>query len=267
MEYYDIEYDSTLDKEMEFIEFLGYHIDDCKISGSWVILDENNKEIGSLNTDGRVYHTIIDSDKIHYDNKGVLNGCSFKGFSYEIKGKGKIRHRLTKESGSGTCRFIEYNSDELDIYITATSHGSKHLDVSCHIKKNDLITDTSMEYCYESGRYQYHDTCNSEKLSINESTFIYTDPPLFNYDPTKSLRINKSINGEWTTDIYNGSVEDFAKEHHKGIELVDRVRNIINEIIPHDGDILDYLFSEEVVDQCGFNMFFLNYEKESEKTR
>jgi hypothetical protein len=267
MKRYDSEYDSSIEKEMEFIKFLGYHVDDCKLSGNWAILDENNKEIGSLTSDGEIYHTIIDSNKVHYDNEGELTGCYFKAFSYDIKGKGHVRHRLTKDCGSGTCRFLEYSDGKMSIAITATSHGSKHFDVSYSFKEKGWEMHTSVEYSYESGKYKYWDSLKSEILGIDDFLHIYTDPPTFDYDPTKSLPYTKSVNYEWETFEYDGTVEDFAKEHQKGIELVDKVRKIINEIMPHDGDVLDYMFSENIVNVCRFNIFFPNYQKESEKTR
>lgn len=266
---YNREYDSSIEKEFEFIEFVGYHVEECKTSGNWLIVDANDKEVGSLIVNGNIYHTIIDSDTIHYDNEGELTGWCYKTFSYEVKDKGMASHRLTKNSTAGTCRCLKVKNDKMTIYIEATASGSDMIEVSYRYEENGYEIHHNMEYSYKMGRYTYSifvfDKSVDRKLKTHY--FLYTNPPTFNYDPTKSLTTAECKDDDCTEFEFNGSVEELAINHQKGIELLNKVREIVNEFIPHKGDVIDDLFSKKVVDYCHLNIFFPNCKKEYQNTR
>ena len=264
------ECESTFEKEKELVEFFGYHLEDGKIRGSYSIEDANDKNVGYLIVENGKYHTYIDSDTIHYDCKGELTNWNCKGFEYELKGKGYVLQRLTKNDGPGICRVLNLHGNS-HISFYATNSGSGSFNLFYRKEENEYKMNTHIEYLYSSGIYKFYDSIESEQLGIDKTYLIYSDNgERFNYNPNKKVRMIEIINREYFNAhkfYLDKPLDEFVKTHQRGLEFVSKMRKIINESIPHNGDVLDDLFDEATINMFHLNPFFPNYEKGKEKNR
>jgi hypothetical protein len=257
---------STMEQETKFIEFLGYHLEDCKNYGSWSILDKNNKQIGYLVCSDKKYHTVIDSDNIKYDNEGELND-DFKNFKYKVDGKYKVEQTIKKETY--IFRSLRITCDNMIIHLTFSTSGCGHVELVYIINEKGYKMSQLLEYYrddspYLSGCYHFSEWFKSENLGVDDERHYITDYKYdmmrghYSYYSGKHLVENKPID-------FDGKADELAKEHGKGIELFNKVREVVNNIIPHDGDVFDDMFGEDTINYYHLNVFFPNCVKEKKK--
>ncbi len=164
MDKYDLSYEKRL------LDLLGYeYIEDTP--GKWKVLDDNKKNVGYIEAyidtdkedtpytkrDEYVYHMVIDSDTIHYDNKRELDE---QIYFFDIKKDGKIEYDVFMQLGDKHLlgcddEFITiYNKDSLDNFNKRKCiRILKNFDSCEYGIVNEHINGIGIDYCYPINGY------------------------------------------------------------------------------------------------------------------
>lgn len=288
-----MEHDLTYEKRI--LDLLGYSIDEKCINNKWTIRDENGNKIGYTEylvtpkenddlglklfisgdihdpNNGPYYHTVIDSDTISYNASRNVEG---KAYHFDIKNVGDLHLSLVPVTPSGLDIFMmfelyseKYGNIFLNLFKTKTAYA---VISTCQSSLN-------FEYVYKINGYEVSeevDFRNAEYSNINEyktytfkrsyrsldNTAIYhwegieASNSIYNKD---KLCVTPIVDGKFGKSNYikNKTAEDYAKEHGRGIELFNQLRELTNKILPFKVDIF-YEILKDDIKEYGLESFF-----------
>jgi len=262
--------------EQKFIELLGFKIIKTDKKDYYKIIDESKEEIGfierkmihkSVNDKitGKIlpaifgYHMKIDSKHIHYDSVREFNNRLDKYFdvydtsfyyefsienndcvSYIKLSLGEKIRLVIKSSKYG---YMEFNLDKESLYLSLKNKTDKLNILETILTKVDLNDRNAYKGLEHTYNITYCDKNSSLNKRIGRKTSECFVKKIKNdsYQDIVSIRVNNWLDGniiESRERCEEVSVSDFLKKDLKGIEVFNRFRNLIKEIIPVDKDIL-----------------------------
>ncbi len=290
---YDIE------SEIKLVAMLGYNLIGPNNSNRWLIVDENNNQVGFIQykklfnenvkkgyskTYG--YHTEIDSKDISYkatrkiENESRKIGFDSK-FRYELdirRGNGNIDHidinvgdypNLTlwsKEYG-----FMNFKVDYEGLYLNYKSKTENFNIEETLVYKTDgeKVSKRPKEYSYQ---LRYCDKCielndeNLKGIKICEITGTST-PYQQNYNEMKLVE-NTWINGKLIINKENivvGNVEEMAVKHGMGIDAFKHFRFLINQILPFKQEVISVMLENSLCKREELSLFIPELGKVTEQ--
>ena len=259
--------ESSFELESYFIKLLGYHLEDCKKFGNWKIYNDNEKVVGYLICNEHNYHTVINDDKIQYDMEGKIDDKPFKTFKYKVEKEYTVIQIFTNYPFN--ARRLEIRSDSMFIGLSFTTCGCGYIELYHRIGSGDNKRTYAFEYCCDKrpqdpfGKYSYLSCVNYPELGlINDKDYYSADfirgKMMGDYHHSSNNEISDS-----GKIIFDGTADELALQHQEGIKLFDKVRETVNEIIPHSEgvDIINSMFSEVTINYYHLNPFFQNYER------
>ena len=283
----------NLEKEKRLIELLGYNIVGPDGSNRWLILDENQIQIGYIqyqklhNGNSKKgyakvfgYHTFIDSSSINCefsrelnDKDGNILDSTDGNYSFDIKRNNQendyvemnIRDYPSLTIWSKEYGFIDFHIDYQGLYLNLKSKTDNYNIEEVLIYKNvDNEYHDNKEYVYQ---IKY---CNKDHELSSENPKGITTREIsgiqYYYDKNQ-LRISEKtwVGGKLRTNrdsIVEGTVEEMATKHQIGIDCFSHFRFLVNQIIPFNEEIISLIVSDDEVKQCNLSIFFPDHEKE-----
>lgn len=281
---------SNIVDEITFLDIIGYSYE-LDGQNSWKILDEKGKNVGyiKITEEFRTYdtrvirdfvrHMYIDSDIIHYDHS-TSEGDEL--YDFDIKGFGKVflslGDRFVRKYGVDTKLLIrrEDGSEEW-------SFGYK----GSYCYRCRAMCSVRVGYKYKINGYDVYENAiygnsRSNYDNIYDYTLGYSKDgerietglvgTAFSYEPTKLSVTERKINEDGETETLSEkyyekdqSVEDFALEHGRVIELFNQLRYLTKEVLPFKRDIL-YEMMKNLIGLWGLEILFKEESIQLEKT-
>jgi hypothetical protein len=286
-----MEHDLTYEKRI--LDWLGYTIEEK--DNKWIVKDNNSKEVGyieygPINYDPKDcyivcygkkigYHMVIDSDTIKCNSARDID---HKLYYIVVKGVGDLWLRLGDK--------IDYPMTE-QFNLFSDIYGNYSLEIDDCGYEDGIINSgahsVKFDYYYDINGYSVHEHShfrnkeysennafktyefglsykkeNEEGKSDGKELFAFTEID----DPEQTLHIDER---DYKTDEFttrneeNKTIEEFAIEDGRGIELFKRLRKLTNEILPFNVDVF-YEILKDSIEEYKLEILF---DEEKEKTK
>lgn len=288
----------NLEKEKRLIELLEYHLIGPDSSNRWLIVDENQNQVGYIqykklhNGNSKKgydkvfgYQTFIDSSNIVCEFSRPLNDKygnvldSIDGnYSFDIKRDNQETDHVEINIGdypslltmwSKKYGFICFKVDFQGLYLNFKSKTD-----SFNVEEVLIYNNSDNKY-YDNKEYVYQIRYCNKDHELFDDNFIGTTireiSGTQNYYDKNKIRISEKtwIDGILKTERFSdvdGTVEEMATKHQMGIDCFNHFRFLINQIIPFNEDIISVIVSDDKVKQANLSMFLPDYEKEISET-
>ena len=288
-----------IESEIKLVSMLGYNLIGPNNSNRWLIVDENNNQVGFIQYkklfSGNIkkgysktygYQIEIKSKDINYKaTRKIQNGSEKIGsdsrFNYKLDIKrenGDIDYidinvgnypRLTlwsKEYG-----FMDFKIDYEGLYLNYKSKTENFNVEEVLIYKTDgeKVSNHSKVYSYQ---LSYSDKCielndeNLKVIKVREITGTST-PHQQNYNEMKLVE-NTWINGKLRTNKENivvGNVEEMVVKHKMGIDAFKHFRFLINQILPFKQEVISAMLENYLCKREELSLFVPELGKVTEK--
>lgn len=280
----------NLEEEKRLIELLGYTLLGPDGSNRWLILDENQNQVGHIQYKKMYngnpkkgyskifgYHTVINSSNITYtyqrksnDKEGNMIIDTDFDYSFDIKRDNQEMDHVEINIGdipslyiwSKKYGFIEFKIDDRGLYL-AFERKTEHVNI-----EELLIYQNTDEY-YDKKKYVYQETTCDKGIDLSKHS--NKGKTIKEISGTKSyyedqLEVSEKIwvDGEKIADneyFTNDTVEEVAMKDKKGIDCFNRFRFLVNQLIPFNEDVITAIVSDENIRQYNLSIFFPEYEK------
>lgn len=286
----------NLEKEKKLVELLGYSIVDPDGSNRWLIVDENQNQVGYIqykkmyNGNSKKgyakvfgYHTFIDSPSVSCKFSRKLNDVHGKildstdgDYLFDIKRENQetdhvemnIRDYPSLTIYSKEYGFISFHIDYQGLYLNFKSKTDNFNIEETLVYKNGDEGYIDKEYVYQIRycRKPYELSDDNPKgrttREISGTQHYYDKNQLRISEKTwvgEKLRTNRD-------SFVEGTVEKMATKHQMGIDCFSHFRFLINQIIPFNEEVISAIVSKDIVKQNGLSLFFPDYEKEIPET-
>lgn len=286
-----------IESEIKLVSMLGYNLIGPDNSNRWLIVDENNNQVGFIQykklfnenvkkgyskTYG--YQIELESKDINYKaTRKIQNGSEKIGFdsrfNYELDIKrenGNIDHidinvgdypSLTlwsKEYG-----FMNFKVDYEGLYLNFKSKTENFNTEEVLVYKNDgeKVSNHAKEYSYQLRYCDKSIELNDENLKgikIREITGTST-PYQQNYNEMKLVE-NTWINGKLRINRENivvGTVEEMVVKHGMGIDAFKHFRFLINQILPFKQEVISAMLENYLCKREELSLFVPELEIEN----
>ena len=285
----------NLENEKRLVELLGYSIVGPDGSNRWLIVDENQNQVGYIqykklhngnSKKGYVkvfgYHTFIDSPSISCefsrrlnDKEGNIHDSIDGYYVFDIKRDNRetdhvemnIRNYLLLNIWSKEYGFIDFHIDFKGLYLNFKSKTDNF-----NIEEVLIYKNVDNEYHYDK-EYMYQISyCNkAHELSDDKYRTTRVINGIQHYYDKKKLRIyeRKWVGGKLRTyknSVVEGTVEEMAAKHQMGIDCFSHFRFLINQIIPFNEDVISVIINDDRIKESNLSIFFPDYEKEISET-
>lgn len=290
-----------IESEKKLISMLGYNLVGPDNSNRWLIIDENNNQVGFIqykklyNTNKRKgysktygYITEIDSKTISYKAKRKIINSSEKmsfdskfNYSLDIKREnGDIDH-LDINVGdypgltlwSKKYGFMNFKVDYEGIYLNFKSKTENFNTEEVLVYKTDgeQVSNHLKEYCYQLRYCDKAIKLDDENLKGTKIRKISGEstPYQQSYNEMKIVE-NTWINGKLRTNKENvviGSVEEMAIKHRMGIDAFTHFRYLINQILPFHQEVIMAMFENYLSKREELSVFIPELGVESNKKK
>lgn len=284
-----LETQHNIDREQKLIELLGYHLIGPNHSNRWLILDENNNQVGFIQykklfkknvnkgypaTFG--YHIEIDGPKVSYKSTRKINNVSSKqsentrfSYGFDIKREnGDMDH---VEISMGECLYLNVWSKKYGFIDFKIDHEKLFLNFKSRTENfniEELVvfqSDGENRPSYKK-EYIYQIRYCSKELELSDDnlkgTTIREISGVCNswYQESNQLELSEKtwINGKLRKDrknLVNGTVEEMAMKHQMGIDSFHYFRSFINQILPFQQDVISATLSDEILKERGLSLF------------
>ena len=280
-------YDIRLAKRV--VDLLGYKLVDSDKDNYWIILDDNDNDVGFIEFD-----KIFQNSRIKISSPSILlvdvipkeEKCF--SFRFNIADKGTVDIKLYRPDVEVSLFYPAYINIE-------TVKGEK-LGLACHDYTELWETDPRsfreyglyLSYKYPMGEYDvsedvaYIDLDYSNlhlhkmyryELEYGSSDYAgrienlraisKADDPDFLMVSKKSFRYkygNDELLSSKEQTIIDKRVKEYAKEHGRGREIFNYIRFMLNQMLPLKEDIFSEIFTEEVINEYGLEDFMKDQE-------
>ena len=275
-------------------------LDDNKKEVGYIEAKENNGDNSHNKIGNYIYHTVIDSDTIYYDHvtdDNFLYHFTIKnlGYSYfrfddnfwwgfpvlSIRGIDDNNNIEVIKYSSGIGMEYSYHVNGYivreSIFFENKKTDDKDYQYSVHYYQEDKSYSDSVGFSISAGKSKYSDQISSlktifpKKPKFNKEQdivvgkgkiklFMQTIKRVFNNDSKKKTWF--PMFESYPTKAQ--TIEEFAVEHGRGLELFQQTHRLINEILPLKKDILYEIFKDKI-NECGLNILFDENEKQKIK--
>ena len=278
--------------ELRLLDLLGYHYEKSPDEDKLLIIDDHGKEVGYTewrnlglkdlgvkiccgSGEGKV-HTVIDSDTIKANfTRGKTDS---KVYYLDVKGVGTIVFRFGKHT------FLLDNSV---LNICSDKYG--HISIN-HRKGNEYgiipgPNTFSLNYYYKYNGYEIREDMRYRNMDYsnrnlfkeysyllcygkeNEDILKHKGYEVWGSTDAKSITINPTVRDIRTHEFKDydtkaQTVEEFAIEHGRGLELFDQIRDLLNVILPFKKELLYEIFKDKI-DEFGYNILFYPEERKT----
>lgn len=282
---------NNIEHEKKIIELLGYNLIGPDKSNRWLVLDENNCQVGFIqykklfNKNDKKgypatfgYCTKIDSSKVSYKSTRKINNLKNRftrdnqfSYAFDIKREnGDLDHvEISMDEfphlnvWSNKYGFIDFKIDSDGLFLNFKSKTEnfnvEELVIFRPNEGNRHSATHKNEYVYQI-RY-----CDKE-LELSDDNFkgttireiSGTNNPYYQEANQLSIKERTWINGKLRTDRENeviGTIHEMVKKHQMGIDAFNHFRFLINQILPLEQDIISIMLSDEVVKEHGLSLF------------
>ncbi len=282
----------NIEKEERLIELLGYSLVGPSASNTWLILDENQNQVGFIKykklyngnkkkgyTKIFGYHTLLDSNNIYWDYTRSINDIN--GNILDIDGY--YEFDIKRDNQENDYVHINISAFLPSISIKSMEYGYMNFKVDY---KNELY----LNYKSKTDKFNFEEVLiyrNIENDSYYDNKYIYQircckrDRELY-CDSSKGV-VTREISGiqdrycdnklkieenTWVfghlrthkENDYYGTVHEMAVKHQYGIDSFSHFRYLINQIIPFKEEVLSTILSDEIMKNL--SIFFPEYEEE-----
>ena len=274
--------------EKNIVDLLGYSLVGPDNSNRWIVLDENNQNVGFIqykkykvsNKTQNIhsvkstyekqfaYYTKIDSPTVKFEKERVVGRSDYTAHIY-IKGDSKrdpyfvidfdiVPRIWTNNKKYGYINFHIYNNE---LYLNTQNYEF----TGNVVETKEGIVEERFIYSNTDSRLVY----NMEKVVDNNQSFVqifatnnnnYKKEKQINV--TNSLWINKEeIDNSQTT--VNGTIEEFLEKFQIPLNYFNQFKDYVGKVLPFKKNIVDLLITPEVIENN--NLEFL-FSKINEKT-
>ena len=276
----------NLEKEKKLLDLLGYTLVGPNNSNRWIILDENQKEVGYIQYKklygGNVkkgkpkifgYQTFIDSSKIKYDSTRELVDEEYKDtyYQFDIKRTDQDVDHVEMYDGSlhvwsKDYGFISFMISSNGLYLNFKRQTDKFNIEELLTYRNSNDMDDWKEYAYQKGycpkEIELSDSSSEGRTTLEVSAVEYPhDREHLTISRKKWVEGELKFKEEKTIA---GTIAERAARHKFGIKSFNRFRTIINQIMPFQKDILSILVTEDMINQYNLSIYFGSPEKENQ---
>lgn len=283
----------NLEKEKKLIDLLGYNLIGPDNNNRWIILDENNNEVGFIQykklhngnkKEGVAkifgYHTIIDSKDIACEftreandkNGSIMTDIDYN-YKIDIKKDNEKTDHIELSMGKFPCitmwskeyGFINFSVDGLQLYLNYKSKTDnfniEEILIYSNIGDKDYKND---EYTYQL-RYCKKDLelsdFNAKGRTSREIRGVSVDDRFMVIETTW---INDKFRNQ-KRNIVDGNVKEMAIKHQMGIDCFNHFRYLINKILPFKKDLIETMLTDDIIARNGLDIFISPLEKEISK--
>ncbi len=269
-----------LTKEKKLIDWLGYSLINTDSPNKWIILDDNQKEVGYIqysqvmHVDSKIfapnYETFIDSPTIIYtcsrdlnDNKNI---SSINNFSYLLMVK-KVNAEadfveinigpapslsiLSKEYG-----FIHFHISPIYGMNISVKTETDNFEINEVLNYKNFVDDKFKEYAYEI-TYQQKDakTHNyEEKKTTREITGKQNPGEENKLRITEETWVGHILKNKWKC-VVPGTIEEIASKNQMGIDCFNYFRFLVNQIVPFKDDVISSMLTENDIAYNNLSLF------------
>ena len=279
----------NIENEKRLIELLGYSLIGPNGSNRWLIIDENQNQVGYIQYkklyNGNVkkgynkifgYETLINSRSIEWNFQRKINDKN-GNYKFCIKRDNQKPDYVDMNIGeypslkiwSKDNGFISFYIDYRGLYLNYKSKTDKF-----NIEEVLKYKNIDDEYHNKEYLYQIRYSKKDHKLSGSNSKItvqreISGTQNFYDNNRLKisiitwvgrKLRTNKD-------SVVEGTIEEMATKHQMGIDCFNHFRFLINQIIPFNEDVISVIVSNDIVKQNNLSIFFPDYEKELSESR
>lgn len=288
---------NNIEPEKKLIELLGYNLIGPDKSNRWLIMDENNNQVGFIQykkifkkndkkgyaaTFG--YQTIIDSPQISYNSTRKINSIDIKPsvgpnyyyYELDIKRKNGDNDHLSIDMGeypsltltSKKYGFIDFKADYEGLYLDFKSK-TENFNVAETLVFNSNFN-YEKKYAYQIKYCDKETELHDDQLKgVTIREIIGSSYPYQQSCNQINLKERTWINGKLRTYRENevtGTVEELVTKHQMGIDLFNHFRFIINQILPFKQEVVSAMLNDEIIQRSGLSIIIPNLEEELEKS-
>lgn len=294
---------NNIEHEKKLVELLGYNLIGPDKSNRWLVVDENNNQVGFIQykklfnknekkgypaTFG--YCIKIDSSKVSYKSTRKINNLKDRftrdnqfSYAFDIKREnGDLDHAEISMDEfphlnvwSKKYGFIDFKIDSEGLFLNFKSKTEnfnvEELVIFRPNEENRHRPTHKNEYVYQI-RY-----CDKElELSDDnlKGTTIReisgTNNPYYQESNQLSIKERTWINGKLRTDRENeviGTIYEMATKHQMGIDALNHFRFLINQILPFKQDVVSTMLGDEFVKERKLSLFIPELVKEETENK
>ena len=275
----------NIEKEKKLIDLLGYHVVGPDNSNRWLIMDENQNEVGfiqykKIHNKHKIkgdavfgYITEIESDKIQYSatkklGKEEVNDMNYKFHIKQDNGdKDYVEMSLGQSPSitiwSQTHHFMNFHIDYKGLYFEFKSQTEHY-----NVEEVLLVRIPTQEQHRNSKSYAYTLSYCDKSKEITETKGKRTYDIEF-MDKTsadgkldiKDIRWKNGIARYCTTSTVEGTVLEAIQKHKMGIDAFAHFKYLINKIVPFQEEVITSIVKERGITEPEYLLFFPELEQ------
>lgn len=264
--------------EMKLIAMLGYNLIGPDKSNRWLIIDENNNQVGFIqykklfNKNDKKgypatfgYCTKIDSSKVSYKSTRKINNLKNRytcdtSFSYELDIKrenGDLDHvEISMDElpylnvWSKKYGFIDFKVDSEGLFLNFKSKTENFNVEELVVFKSNVENKPGYknEYTYQIRYCDKGLELSDDNLKGTTIREISGTNNQYYQEPNRlNLKARSWINGKLRTNRESevtGTVQEMVQKHHMGIDAFNYFRFLINQILPFKQEIVSAMLEK-----------------------
>lgn len=282
---------NNIQHEQKLIELLGYNLIGPDKSNRWIIVDENNNQVGFIqykklfNKNDKKgypatfgYCTEIDSSKVSYKSTRKINNVKNR-FSLDTQ----FSYELDIKRENGDTDHVDIHMDEFLPYLAVWSDqygfislkvDSRGLFFNFKSKTENFNVEESVLFqpknkLGQKSNYVYKIKYCDKELELSddnlEGTIIRQISGTYKGPNQLNVEEKTWINGKLRTDRESevvGTVQEMAIKHQMGIDSFNWFRFLINQILPVKQDVVSAVINDKIVRKYGLSLFIPKLEME-----
>lgn len=294
---------NNIKHEKKLVELLGYNLIGPDNSNRWLVVDENNNQVGFIQykklfnkNDKKGYPATfgycikIDSSKISYKSTRKINN---------------LKNRFTRDNQFSYAFDIKRENDDLDhveismdefpyLNVWSKKYGSIDLKLDSNglfLKFKSKTENFNVEELVifrpnkgnrhratHKNEYVYQIRYCDKELELSDDNLkgttireiSGTNNPYYQEANQLSIKERTWINGKLRTNRENeviGTIHEMAEKHQMGIDAFNHFRFLINQILPFKQDVISIMLGDEFVEERKLSLFFPELVKEETENK
>ena len=265
--------------ELKLINLFGLKIINCNNSNYYIIVDENNKQVGNIKKERHdeneiYYHTKLETNNIIYNKKRNFNNTYDNiDFCYEFDIKNEDKTIDHVQLAIGRAPYITIWRENYIIVDFSINYERLFLRYSSKTDNYNIEETTIVEInseneneIHKGKEYNYALSYSNNENKKETKTFdLIIKNNCYTNNSNKLKIIAQTLENDTiitsSETIVDGTISSAIATHQMGIDSFKHFRYLINKIFPFKNEVISSLLENRKIIEEPFALFFDEYKR------